>query len=230
MKRDALFSAAVLVFATLVACDQSRSVGSRWLRAEQLSAVNGGTIGVAPGSGEPLAGAQLQLDPGALAADAVITLEPGAGPLAAEPPAAGPVAVWGPRDLALALPARLALPYALGPQQSEADLIVVTIDPQGRVTKIPHSALGIDTAAGVVIFAADHLGQFQAAAVLRCDLPSDCPADQVCRNHECHPPDAPPPCNTEGCPCPPPPLLCAPGLDCHEGFCRVEDRDGGGHP
>jgi len=164
----------------LLACDQTAEIGSRYAAQQMVSAAQGGAV-AAP-AGDELAGASLQLPPGALPADALVTLDRGAGPLILDPPPAGPVVVFTP-VVALQRPATVTLPLRLGPGQSAADVMVLTSDPGGQLTKIDHSLLSIEV--DRVRFATPHLGPFEPAAVLHCI--QVCPNGWTCLNGECHP-------------------------------------------
>jgi hypothetical protein len=177
--------AALALMALAAGCDQTRALGSRYLLQQPVLASEGATIAVAA-DGSDLAGASLTIAPGDLTADATITLEPAAALGDATPPAAGPLSLWGPAVLELARPVELAVPYQLGPGQAAADLVVLVVEPSGRITQVPHAELAVDEAASVVRLRIARLGGFQAAAVIRCVETADCPADQTCRARECH--------------------------------------------
>ena len=216
-------------------CDQSRTVGSRWIRSQTLRASTGGTVEVPAASGEPLSGASLRVDPGGLHADTLVTLEQGAAPITAALHSAGPVAVWGPTSLALAKEGQMTLPFVLATGQSAADLVVAFAGADGALQKIDHAKLGIDAARGLVRFAVERLGAYQALAMVRCQTDPDCGAGRECDNGECRAPDAGTPCNTLGCLCTLS-IQCLAPLVCRESECREELHDGGvdggdgGHP
>lgn len=211
------------------ACDQSRTVGSRWVRSQQIHGADGGTIAVPLGAGETLGGAQLILDPNAVQGDVLVTLEEAGAPLGTNPRGAGPVASWGPA-VALLHPAQMTLPFVLGAGQSAADLIIYSASAGGQVTRVDHSRLAIDAANGLVTFPAEHLGSFQAAAVVRCTSSPECGEDLICRNSECQKPDAGPvTCSTVGCICSLQ-VTCLLPLICREGTCHDAPHDGGPGP
>jgi hypothetical protein len=185
-------SARPLLLAAVLAagCDQSASLGSRWVRSQAVQASVGGIIEI--GADDPaLAGAALRLMPGDLTADALITVEPGAA-LLVEPRAAGPAVVWGPAGLPLARPALMTLPVALGPGQSAADLIIVTVDPLGHFQKLDHPGLALSSDATRVQFYVPHLGLYWPAAIVRCHEDADCgPGEKCSLTGECQPEDLP---------------------------------------
>ena len=163
------------------ACDQTAEIGSRYAAQQKMSAALGGAISAPPG--DALAGASLELPPGALTADAVVGIDQGSGPLLVDPPPAGPLVMFLPADLALLRPATITLPLHLGAGQSAADVIVVGRDSLGQLVKVDQAQLILT--ADRVQFSTVHLGAFQPAALLRCtDL---CPNGWTCRNNECHP-------------------------------------------
>jgi Cys-rich repeat protein len=209
-----------LVLAATAACDQTRTLGSRWVKSQALQAAKGGTIEVPGSSRDPLAGSALRIEPGALPADTTITLEQGTGPLSTQLPAAGPVAAWGPADVRLAKPARMSLPFKLAAGQTTADLVVLSRDANGNLVQIDRAALSLEASGSSVQFSVDHLGQFQAAAQVGCTSDSQCAAGQVCKEGVCRA------CQTEGCACTLDADCLAP-LVCHEGSCKDEGRDGG---
>jgi len=211
-----------LALAATAACDQTRTLGSRWVRSQALQAAKGGVIEVPASSGDPLAGAALRIEPGALPTDTTITLEQGAGPLSMQLPAAGPVAAWGPADLRLAKPARMSLPFKLAAGQTTADLVVLSRDASGDLTKIDRSQLSFEAAGSAVQFPVEHLGQFQAAAQVGCSSDAQCAAGQLCKDGVCRAPA----CQSEGCPCTLNAHCLAP-LVCHEARCKDEHPDGG---
>jgi hypothetical protein len=164
----------------LAACDQTAELGSRYAAQQRIGAADGGVV-AAP-AGDALAGASLLLPPGALSADALVTLEQGPAPLFIDPPPAGPVVMFAP-VVALQRPALVTLSLRLMAGQSAADLIVVVSDGEGHLGKIDHSQLTIE--GDRVRFTTSHLGLFGPAAVLRClDV---CPNGWTCRSQECHP-------------------------------------------
>ena len=151
---------ALLLF--LAACDQSAELGSLHAAQQKISAAQGGVV-AAPADDE-LAGASLQLPPGALSADAMVTLDQGPSPLVLDPPPAGPVAGFAP-PIALQHAAQVTLPLRLAAGQSAEDVIVIVKDGSGHLAKIEHSLLAIEGAQ--VRFLTTSLGAFQPAAVLR---------------------------------------------------------------
>ncbi len=213
--------AAACVVALAVACDQSVTIGSRWVRQQQVTALHGGTVAVTPADSAVLAGASLRLLPGDLPADTLITLE-GATSLSGEPRAAGPALAWGPASTLLVRPVLMTLPYSLSAAQSAADLIVFSPDTTGHVLRIEHGALAVDELHHLVSFEVPRLGLFQAAAVARCKQVGDCgDTGELCVSDECRVP-----CAALGCACSD--LIgCATGLVCHGDICRPQS-DGGG--
>jgi hypothetical protein len=206
------------------ACDQARTIGSRWISDRYVLAAQGAVIELGAADSPELAGAALRLQPGDLAADTSITVEAGTTLLPGEPRPAGPAVLWGPAGLSLARSASMSLPVKLSAGQSLSDLVVVAEGDVGHLSKIDHSQLSIDASGAVVTFFVPRLGTFQAAAVVRCASDhTACPSDEVCRpSGECGPPGPPPPCTTEGCPCP-----CTLPLVCQHDVCKLVKADGG---
>ena len=174
-----------LLAALTAACDQSRTIGSRWVRDQQVRAAAGAAIEVTAAEDPTLAGAALKLEPGALIADTDITVEVGPT-LPGEPRAAGPAVLWGPAGLKLAHPALMSLPVVLVAGQLPDDLIVITQDPLGRLARIDHGSLSLDAANRRVTFLVEHLGLFQPAAIVRCHEDAECGPHESCTSGECH--------------------------------------------
>jgi hypothetical protein len=158
-----LASAALIAWA----CGTDRTVGSRFVKSELVSAARGGTISVSAGEEPQLAGTRLTVPAGALSADTQLTLELGRAAIAASP--RGPVAVWGPSGTTFATPARLTLPVALqGPE--EAALLEISVEEaDGSRFVIPSSELTVDVGAGLVSFPVKGFTRFQPGTTLRAD-------------------------------------------------------------
>ena len=214
-------AALAVVLLASAACDQSRTVGSRWVSDRVVLAAQGAVIQVTAADSADLAGAALRLEPGSLVADTFITVEAAADLLPGEPHPAGPAVLWGPAALSLAHSASMSLPVKLGPGQSLADLVVIAADGQGHLGKLEHAQLAVDSGGALVTFSVPRLGTYQAAAVVRCGADhATCPSGEQCHpGGECGPP---PPCTTDGCPCP-----CAAPLVCRDNACRPDTPDGG---
>src|SRR5687768_14813570 len=87
------------------ACTPTKDLGSRYVKAADVKASEGGTLAVTASDSAALAGAELHIAPGALAADTRITLELGDAPLTTgADQGAGPTAVWGPAGTVFSAP------------------------------------------------------------------------------------------------------------------------------
>lgn len=136
------WNVAVATFATcafIYACGQESTVGSRFVKSEQVAASKGAAISVSATEEAELAGSALDIPAGALGADTTITLELGLKAITESP--RGPVAIWGPSGTIFSKPARMTLPLALA---SSAEL--AGRDSRGGVRRaaLHHSALGAD--------------------------------------------------------------------------------------
>src|SRR5450432_3785038 len=77
-------------------CSNTQGLGSRYVAEQTVTASQGGTLTVAAADSPELAGTQLQIPAGALAADTHITLELGSTALVqGHDHVAGVVAIWG---------------------------------------------------------------------------------------------------------------------------------------
>lgn len=140
------------------ACGTEKTVGSRFVKSELISASRGGSIGVSQAEEPALAGTTLAVPPNALGQDARLTLELGLTDLSSSP--RGPVAVWGPSGTTFTTPARLTMPLLVN--ADEAHLIEIVVE-EGDGTRfvIPNDQLTIDTSAKLVTFSVKGFTRFQ---------------------------------------------------------------------
>jgi hypothetical protein len=146
-------------------------VASKYVRSQLILAAQGGTLTVTAADSATLAGTQIVIPPGALVADTVITVGPGAGSIApAGVQTAGPcahdpngnlacVVVVGPDDTMFNHPATVRLPFTL-PSGAQLDQLVVDAkESDGEGYQIVNSALTID--GGLVSFVVTRFTQFE---------------------------------------------------------------------
>jgi hypothetical protein len=176
--------AILLLSSALAACSVSAEVGSAWLASQTVSPANGGAVVVTAAQSSALAGASLQVPPGALAEDAQIGVSPGATVASGDWLPAGPAVDWDPNDLALLAPVAFALPAVLPDGRSPDELLVVASGPAGDEL-LTGPELMFD---GVLLhFSALHLGTFQAAVGKQCSDRDDCAPGDECDHGVCRP-------------------------------------------
>lgn len=209
--------AALALLGLLAACDSSQNVGSRYAKTALVAATTGGTVTVTAADDPTLAGASVQIAPGALAADTVVTVAEGAAlPLPDGASACGPVVEFGPGDAGFAHPVTIVLPFQLGAGQGPDGLAVHAVDGTGTTVRVWGPDLVVNLDAGTVAFTASHL--WRCGPVWGRPDAGVCPAGHSlcggCGSGRCLPP---------GSPCP----VAAPY--CHRDGGVPSGGDGGAH-
>jgi Cys-rich repeat protein len=166
-------------------CGRNDTLGSRFVKSQRVSAASGATLVVSRDESPELAGARLDIPPGALASDLTITLDLKLAAIAPGGQAAGPVAVFGPAGTSLAVAARLTLPFKLEDGQHLEHLAVRAADDRGHHADVGHAELEVDDQGGTVTLSVRALGEFEAEAHQACAVDSDCPGGLVCSSGEC---------------------------------------------
>lgn len=156
--RSRVSVAAVLALCCAAACDSNQTVGSRYAKSALVRAAPGGAVTVTAEDDATLAGASVQIPPGALAADTTITIAE-ANPLTLPEGASacGPAVEFGPGDAGFSHPVTIVLPFRLAAGQGADGLAVQAIDGTGAVVRVWGPDLLIDADAGTVAFTASHL-------------------------------------------------------------------------
>lgn len=192
------------------ACGTEKTVGSRFVKSELISATRGGSIGVTQAEEPALAGTTLAVPPSALLVDSRLTLELGLTDLSSTP--RGPVAIWGPSGTTFSPEAKLTMPIVLQSADEASLLEIVVEEENGTRFVIPNEQLTIDTTAHLVTFSVKGFTRFQpgtaqrdggagggtagaaggtantaggsasagGGAALSCRSDADCPANQQC--------------------------------------------------
>ncbi|HEY0882320.1 MAG TPA: hypothetical protein VGD87_12345 [Archangium sp.] len=170
----------VLAFFSLTACGGSGFIGSRYVKSQVISALEGGIFSITAGDDSRLAGTVVTVPPGALSEDTALTAELGLDDLSSA--RAGSVLVLGPRALQLGKEIEIALPFTLGTQQSRSALSLVALDDSGS-REVP--IFQVDDSSGLVRFRTTRLGAFQCAAG-SADGGASCVTDDTCPDeHDC---------------------------------------------
>ncbi len=160
-------------------------VGSRYVKSEPVGAASGAVIAVSARESAALAGTTLEIPPGAMAANATITVEPGLMPLVASGEALSPVVEWGPSGLVFSTPATMTLPLNLSVADQASDLEVVVEEGDGTVKAI--SNLTLDATRTLVTFKVDGFSSYQVRRRHHpCTTNAQCPASQTCVAGTCH--------------------------------------------
>ena len=238
LKPTTLFASGCSALLVLAACD-TQTVGSRYVKSENVGASQGKTIAVSDKDSALLAGTSLDIPSGALAQDTVITLEVGVDSLLDADTAAGPVTTWGPAGTHFSKPARMTVPLTVNESGDEISVLVREAD--GTQFELPSSAVTLD-AQGRATFTIDGFTSFQPMRRRPCMANAQCAQGQVCRNGRCRPATnechadadcaagqlcAIPPCMRGGAcagtcqPRPPQCMNCPPGSACVNGACAT---------
>ncbi len=141
--RLALFSALILAGCYV----PPEELGTRFVKAERVSAVQGAILVVKKTENVELEGTTLIIPPGALEADTEITLELGKTDLAGDAAAAGPVAVFGPAGLEFKKKVELILPLHLPEGASVAGIAVEVVEGDGSHRRIPQDEITLKDSA-----------------------------------------------------------------------------------
>ena len=175
-----------LLSCCLSACNSFNTVGSRFVKHENVTAAQGLTISVAANESPELAGTALQIPAGALAENTTITLEIGSTPLMeADAKSAGTVAIWGPAGTKFAAPVELTMPFTLAEGESIEDLFIQVREEDGARFTVEHSALTIDAANKLVRFSINGFTGFQPGTGVACSPNQPCAMGQACSNGQC---------------------------------------------
>ena len=164
MKRNFPLWTCVGLFAVpgLLACAGSNFVGTKFVKAELVTASMGGTVKVSESEEPTLKGLELEVPPGALSADTKLSVETMSTPIAKGATEVGPVAIWGPAGTKFSTPAQMKLPFKLPTGANVADLFIQVEEEDGTRSEISGSDLSIDMTTGLVRFGVKHFTAFQA--------------------------------------------------------------------
>ncbi len=186
----------------LAACNGNQNVGSKYAKSQQVQALNGGTVSVSQGDDAYLAGTSVQIPPGALDKDTLITVAEGnalALPDGAQ--SSGPVAELGPASATFAHAVTVTLPYQLPSGQDATGLTVFGVDAAGQTIRVSNADLKLDAANHTVAFITKKLIRYgvlwsQPGGGTFCPLGEEFCG--CCGNGSCQPAGAP--CPAYACP------------------------------
>ncbi|MBX5483334.1 MAG: hypothetical protein IRZ16_16050 [Myxococcaceae bacterium] len=171
------------------------NVATHYVKSVPVERDKGAVISITADESPELAGTQLVIEPGALAADQTITVEIGLEDIVpGDLHAAGPVAVFGPPGITFSKPARLTMPYAIPAGDDAATLVIHVSEEDGRAWTIPHDRLTVE--GNRVSFRVDGFTRFQPGSSNGqpiqdgggCQIDADCPAGQMCASGMCEAP------------------------------------------
>jgi hypothetical protein len=163
--------------ALAVGCEVNQPyLASDFVKSQEVSASQGGTITVTAADSAVLAGTQVVIPPNALAADTRITIgfgggvskewsnQPVSGLLAPTGgQQAGPIVYFGPDRISFATPVTVTLPFTASSSASQSRLVVDALESGGTSYQIAHSLLTIGPTTlsfpvnGFTQFGADYL-------------------------------------------------------------------------
>jgi hypothetical protein len=181
LKPTTLFASCCTALLVLAACG-TQTVGSRYVKSENVTVSQGKVIAVSDKDSALLAGTSLEIPSGALSQDTVITLEVGIDNLVDTDDVAGPVAIWGPAGTRFSKPARMTLPLTVNESGDEIAILVREAD--GTESELPSSAVTID-AQGRAVFEVSGFTSFQPLRRRACQTNATCGPRQVCRAGRC---------------------------------------------
>jgi hypothetical protein len=129
-------------------------------------AADGGSLVVTASDSSTLAGTSVEVPPGALARDTVITVGPGVGSLVPLAQTAGYLVDLGPQGTAFDPSATVTLPFTFQHQAQVTQLVVDVLEADGTGYQIANSRLAIDggtapNTVGFVSFAVSRFSQFE---------------------------------------------------------------------
>ncbi len=199
--RSIAISTAALMCCCFLACNGKDNVGSKYAKTQQVQALNGGTVSVTSSDDPYLAGTVVQIPPGALDQDTLITVAEGAAlSLHDGAKAGGPVAEFGPASATFIHPVTVTLPYQLDSGLDPSGLAVQGVDGNGQVITVAFADLKIDAVNHTLAFTTRHLIRY--AALWSGSGGTVCPQGEVlcgcCGNGTCQP--AGQPCPPYACP------------------------------
>jgi hypothetical protein len=158
--------AAALILAA--ACGvKTEIVASKYVRSQLILAVDGGTLTVIAADSQELAGTRVEVPPGALAQDTVITVgPPGNSTLVPASATAGPLVDLGPEGTTFDPSATVTLPFSLPPTAQVVQLVVDVLEGDGTSYQIDNAQLAIDggsspNTVGFVSFAVGRFSRFE---------------------------------------------------------------------
>ena len=212
--------AASLAVVLCCACSPTQQVGSKYVKAEKVTATQGATLTVSAAESSELAGTTLVIEAGALSADTAITLELGAIDITeAGHKTAGNVAIWGPAGITFSKPVTMTLPFKLKEGETADRLFVQVAEENGERFVIDRSQITVDEAAGVIRFAVNGFTGFQPGTNSPCMSNNDCRMGEACVNGVCKLPGCSGAPN-QNCQCMSN-SQCAMGQVCTNGLCQA---------
>jgi hypothetical protein len=146
-------------------------VASKYVRSQFISAAQGGTLTVTAADSPELAGTRVEVPPGALAQDSVITVgPPGNSTLVPVSSAAGPLVDLGPEGITFDPSATVTLPFSLPDAAQTVQLVVDVLEGDGTSYQIGNAQLAIDGGSdpdtlGFVSFAVSRFSRFEPDVV-----------------------------------------------------------------
>jgi hypothetical protein len=222
---NARLSAVVAVVSCCIfSCEQQQPVGSKYIKQQNVSALQGGTVTVTDSDDKGyLKGLTLQIPPSSLSADTNITIaEADLGvSLGAQ---ASDVAELGPDTAMFTHPITVVIPYTLQGTATESDLFIIGVDAVGNVIRVSGNDLAVDKAHKTVSFITRKLIKY--GALTASSSTDKCPVGEVfcgcCNNGSCQP--AGQPCPAIACSN----IACAPPPDAGTGGGTGGGSGGGG--
>ncbi len=180
MRRDNLWAALWMVLVCSACTASTEMLGSHFVKEQLISANAGGTLTVTAADSATLAGLQISVPPGALTADATLTVAYGSVTPAGSK-SAGPAVDLGPDGAHFNLPVSVTLPYALPSGAQSSQLVVDAVESNGKTYQIANSAVTLSGA--FVSFTVTGFTQFQPGVVDYIPPPPDdggMPSDGGC--------------------------------------------------
>jgi hypothetical protein len=145
--------------AVLAGCTgRSEMLASRYVKKQVIPASAGGTLTVSTSDSQMLAGLQIVVPPGALAADTELTVAYGTASPAGSA-SAGPSVDLGPDGTRFQVPATITVPFALPAGATQRQLVVDAIESNRQTYRIANSALTVS--GSFVSFGVNGFTQFQ---------------------------------------------------------------------
>ena len=181
MSRSGRIAILAAVFSCIGACGQLKTVGSKYVVSETVTAAEGKSITVLASDSPELAGTVLKIEPGALSANTTITLELGVSDLVVDGKTpAGPVAIWGPAGTKFTRPVELTLPYVLPAGESLDRVFIQVREADGTTFVVDPKRITFDEVNHLARFTVDGFTGFQPGVGQQCTANTACPSGESC--------------------------------------------------
>ena len=197
---------AVLAVLALAACGPE-VVGTRYVKSQLVKANEAAVLSITASEEPELAGTRMEIPPGALSADATLTVELNLTSILGAELTAGPAVVFGPMETVFSKEVTLVLPVRdLG---TTDDVGIVGQAADGTSYEVDPNQVALNATRTLATFHIHHLGKFQPRRRTACTADAQCATGLACHNGRCRAGSATDAGPATGCP-----MTCPAGSAC----------------